>query len=135
MNTVNTNMNKDELRKFGLVTGGIFIGLFGLIFPFVLTRHYVLWPWIIGGVLVVWALVFPIGLAPVHKYWMKFSHVLGWINTRIILSVIFYILITPIGLIIRLFTRDPMTRKLDRNATTYRVASTTAPRENLKRPF
>lgn len=135
MNTAIASMSKEELRKFGLVTGGIFIALFGLIFPFVLGRHYVLWPWIIGGVLVVLALIFPLGLAPVYKYWMKFSHVLGWINTRIILGIIFYLFITPIGLMIRLFTRDPMARKLDRSATSYRVASTPAPRENLKRPF
>ena len=135
MNAVTIETNKIELRKFGLLTGGLLAGLFGLILPYIFGRHYVLWPWIIGGVLVIWALVLPAYLAPVYKYWMRVAHILGWINTRIILSIVFYLVITPIGLLARLFTRDPMARKLDRSATSYRIGSTTAPRDNLKRPF
>ncbi len=135
MNAMNVETNKDELRKFGLTTGGLIIGLFGLLLPFVFGRHYALWPWIIGGALVIMALVLPAGLATFHKYWMRFSHVLGWINTRIILSLVFFLLVTPLGFLMRLFARDPMARKFDKQATSYRVASTTAPRDNLKRPF
>ena len=135
MSTVNTMPNKTELRKFGLITGGLIIGLFGLLLPWVFGRHHALWPWIIGVILVIPALILPAVLAPVHKYWMRFSHVLGWINTRIILSLVYFLMITPLGLLMRLFASDPMKREFDKNATSYRVASTAAPRDNLKRPF
>jgi len=132
---MNIEMNRDELRKFGLTTGGLMSGLFGLIIPFALGRRYALWPWIVGGILAIWALVLPASLATVHKYWMRFSHALSWINTRIILGLVFYLMITPLALLMRFFSRDPMARKFDGNATSYRVISTTATRENLKRPF
>jgi hypothetical protein len=135
MNAVNNETHKDELRKFGLITGGLLVGLFGLALPLVFGRHLTLWPWIIGGILAVLALALPAVLAPIYKYWMRFAHVLGWINTRILLSLVFFLLITPFGFLMRLLGRDPMARKFDKIATSYRVASTTAPRGNLKRPF
>jgi hypothetical protein len=132
---MNTAPNKDDLRKFGLVTGGMVMALFGVIFPFFSSRPYTLWPWVVGGILLAWALILPASLAPVHKYWMRLSLVLGWINTRIILTIIFYILITPVGFLLRLSSRDPMARKFDEDATSYRIPSHTAGRENIKRPF
>ena len=135
MNTVTVEKGKDELRKFGLLTGGLIAGLFGLVFPFLFARPYPVWPWVIGGALLAWALVLPASLASIYKYWMRFARILGWVNTRIILGFIFFLLITPFGLLMRLFARDPMARKFDAKATSYRVPSVTAPRENIRRPF
>lgn len=135
MNAVTVEKGKEELRKFGLLTGGLIAGLFGLAFPFLFARPYPVWPWIIGGVLLAWALALPASLASIYKYWMRFAHILGWVNTRIILGFIFFLLITPIGLLMRLFARDPMARKFDMKATSYRVPSATARRENIRRPF
>lgn len=135
MNAVTVEKGKEELRKFGLLTGGLIAGLFGLAFPFLFARPYPVWPWIIGGVLLAWALALPASLASIYKYWMRFAHILGWVNTRIILGFIFFLLITPIGLLMRLFARDPMARKFDTKATSYRVPSATARRENIRRPF
>jgi uncharacterized membrane protein len=135
MNTDTDNKSKEELRKFGLLTGGLIAGLFGLAFPFLFSRHYPVWPWVIGGALLAWALVLPASLASVYKYWMRFAHILGWVNTRIILGIIFFLLITPFGFVMRLFTRDPMARKFDAKATSYRVPSVTARRETIRRPF
>jgi hypothetical protein len=135
MNTGTVKKSKEDLRQFGLLTGGLIAGLFGLAFPFLFTRPYPVWPWVIGGVLLAWALVLPASLASIYKYWMRFALILGWVNTRIILGIIFFLLITPFGLLMRLFTRDPMARKFDAKVTSYRVPSVTAPRENIRRPF
>jgi len=61
----------------------------------------------------------PFILRPIYVGWMKFAFVLGWINTRLILGIFFYLILTPVGLIMRLFGRDPLHRKFDRDATTY----------------
>ena len=65
---------------------------------------------------------------------MRFANVLGWINTRIILSLIFFLVVLPTGLIMRL-SRDPMRRKWDKAVTSYRIESKQPKTENLKRPY
>jgi hypothetical protein len=61
--------------------------------------------------------------------------VLGWINTRIILGLVFFTMFAPVALVLRIFGKDPLHRKLDEKAETYRVASTKLPRERMEKPF
>ena len=49
-------------------------------------------------------------LKPVYKIWMRFASVLAWINTRIVLVVLFYLVFTPVGLAMRLFKIDLLER-------------------------
>ncbi len=49
-------------------------------------------------------------LRPFHGPWMKFAEILGYINTRILLSLFYFIGITPTGLLMRIFGKDPMGR-------------------------
>ena len=49
----------------------------------------------------------------------KIAHALGWFNTRLILTVMFYLLFTPIGLVLRLLGKDLLNRKIEPNAETY----------------
>jgi hypothetical protein len=66
---------------------------------------------------------------------MKIGHVLGWINTRIILGIVFFVLFTPLALLFRVFGRDPMERKLDGSMSSYRKPSHHLPRERMEKPF
>jgi hypothetical protein len=61
----------------------------------------------------------PRGLAPVHRIWMTLARALAWINTRIILFLLFYVVLTPVGVVMRLLGRDPLKRKLDRACSSY----------------
>ena len=47
-------------------------------------------------------------LAPVYRWWMRFAEALGWINTRVLLILIFYLVVTPLGLIMRIARRSPL---------------------------
>jgi len=127
--------DKTELRKFGLVFGAGLVLIFGLFFPWLLDKPWPAWPFITAGVFITVALVFPAGLKPLYIAWMKFGHVAGWINTRIILGVVFFAVFLPAGLAMRLLGNDPMKRKLDESSTSYRVASHTSPRDQMERPF
>jgi hypothetical protein len=129
-----------ELRSFGLVTGAIFAGIFGLLFPLIkLLRHgefhTPVWPWCILVVLGSWALVHPASLIHVHRPWMKMAEVLGWINTRIILGLLFFLVILPIGTIMRLLGNDPMARRFDRKMNSYRVNREPPDREHMETPY
>lgn len=134
MSTSDEKMSPKELRKFGLVTGGMLVLFFYLLIPWIweLTRHP--WPLIAAGVLASMALIFPASLGPVYKVWMLFAEALGWVNTRIILSVIFFVLFFPFGMIMRMFN-DPMRRKLDASADSYRLPSSPTKPDNMERPF
>jgi hypothetical protein len=59
--------------------------------------------WIIAGLLIVCGWAIPVVLKPLYFVWMAFAALLGWIMTRVILGILFYIIFTPIGVIGRLF--------------------------------
>ena len=124
------------LRKFGISTGAIIVVLFAVFFPWLLdAQRMPIWPWILAGLLWAPAILIPNSLAPVYAIWMKVGHVLGWINTRIILGVLFYVLVLPMGLMMRIFSNDPMARKSDPSASSYRVKSIDVPKDRLEKPY
>jgi len=97
-----------ELRRFGLTVGGVFLGL-GVLSRF---RGHEVAPlvlWSLGVLLVAPALVAPRVLAPVQRVWMRAGALLGEVNSRIILTVFFYVVIAPFGLVMRRI-RDPLDR-------------------------
>jgi len=73
----------------------------------------------IGAGLAALAWIVPVALLPVYRAWMLLAQGLLWINTRILLGLVFFLMVTPLGLLMRLFGRDPMERRFDRRAATY----------------
>jgi hypothetical protein len=105
------------LRKFGLVVGGVFLAL-GLLF---LWRHpnrtpYFAWP---GGVLMAFGIIAPNLLRWVYIAWMSLAFVLGFVMAHVILTLFFYLVITPVGLLARIAGKDFLSLKLDRAAKSY----------------
>ena len=129
------NPGTQELRKFGWVTGAIVAVLFGLFLPWAFNYSWPLWPWIFAGISCFWGMAHPDSLFVVYRVWMKFGHIAGWINTRIILGIMFYFIFFPAGILMRLFAKDPMARKLDSTAKSYRIASETPDKNHIERPF
>src|SRR5713101_6216933 len=125
---------KKQLRHFGLMVGGIFaaIGLWPVLFRAEGPR---LWALALVVALVVTALVLPRSLTQVHRAWMAAGEGLGWINTRILLSMIFYGLVTPMGVVMRRFGRDPMQRRFEPGAATYRVPKPSRSATHMTRQF
>jgi len=58
-------------------------------------------------------------MLPVFRAWMLLARGLLWVNTRLLLGIVFFLLVTPMGLLARLFRRDPMERRFDASAPTY----------------
>ena len=109
-----------ELRSFGLLVGGIVtvIGLWPVVRYGALPRT---WAITVGGLLIAFGLFSPRMLAPIHRAWMWIGHVLGWINTRILLGIVFYGLITPLAIIFRVMGKDTMRQAFSENSPSYRV--------------
>jgi len=125
---------KAELRNFGLVLGALFAGLFGVL-P--LLRHHTpaQWPWVLAAVLWLPALIWPRSLTLLHRGWMRLGHALGWFNTRVILTLIFMIVITPFSFVMWVFGRDRMKRGFDPKVETYRVPSQPRQPQGMEKPF
>ncbi len=117
------------------MTGAITGLLFGLLLPWLLGHDYPVWPWVIAAALGSLALLLPAVLAPVRRTWMAVGHGLGWLNTRLILGLMFYVIILPIGLALRLMGWDPMARKLARSLDSYRTPSPPPDPNHMERPF
>jgi len=123
-----------QLRHFGLIVGGIFalIGVWPVVWRGGAPR---LWALALALLLVGPALVRPRSLAYVYRVWMTAGEWLGWINARIILSLVFYGIVTPMGIVMRRFSRDPMHRRFEPEATTYRVPKALRPGEHMIRQY
>ena len=135
MTTVKSNPNRKELRSFGFILGTMTPAIFGLFLPWLFDHSFPRWPWIFCGVMLTWALILPKTLKPVYLVWMTIGQALGWVNTRIILSIMFYLIILPTGLIMRLAGKDPMARSLTKELESYRITSTVPDKKHVERPF
>ena len=67
--------------------------------------------------------------------WWKIAHVLGWINTRILLSVVFYVFLLPIALLSRVFKRDPLAMNWKKTGSSFVVRNHLYTAEDLENPW
>lgn len=125
----------ETLRRFGLVVGAVFTILAlvlawpGTDGPFSqrladLPRHIREVPpltslLIAGLALIGFGILVPAGLRRPYLAWMALALALGFVMTRVILSVVFFLVITPIGLVRRAMGHDPMHRRPDASVPTY----------------
>jgi hypothetical protein len=110
-------MGRRELRKFGLLVGGIF-ALLALWFWW---RHKPFYPWLLVPAIPLLALgvVWPMGLRTVYVAWMTLALMLGAVVSTVLLTVLFYLVVMPVGLLARMMGKDFLNRRWDRQAATY----------------
>jgi len=116
---INTNPSRKELRWFGVMLA-----------VFVLATGAVAWwqfdaptlarrIWVAGGVLSMIYIVVP----PLRRWifvgWIYAVFPIGWTVSHVLLALIYYLIFTPIGLLLRLIKGDPLERQLDRSAASY----------------
>ncbi len=109
------NLDKKTLRKFG-VTMAIAFSVITLLILWK-HRHSIVPTSIVSFTFLILAVAAPGILKWVYIVWMRFAFILGWINTRIILVAMFYLVLTPIGIVMKLFGVDLLQRKRDNRAT------------------
>jgi len=131
----NIKSGKRELRQFG-ITIGLVLGLLG---------SWFLWSNKEGGSLLLIAatlflslgFIMPRLLKPLQKLWMTLAVLLGWLMTRIILTILFYLVVTPIGLLARLSGKDFLNRKFNSDASSYWIPrkAATPEKKNYENQF
>jgi len=113
----NIKSGKPELKEFGVTMAAILI----VIGDIALWRErptaiYLLG---LGAALGALGLFKPDVLKPLQKAWMGLGVVLGFFVSRIIMAVLFYLIITPVGFIMKLFGKDILDQRIDKNKTSY----------------
>ena len=126
-----------ELRKFGFILAAGIVILFGIFFPLLRQGgiQWAGWPWLAAPILVVISLIAPMALGPLNRAWLFIGHILGYINTRIILGIIFLFIFTPCAFILKLLGKDLMQRKMEPQLSSYRADSSQPKTDNLTRPY
>jgi len=130
-------IQRSELRNFGFVLGCGILLLFGLFFPWLQEKQiqFTHWPWVTASVLVIISLCVPVILKPVQRIWLFIGEILGFVNTRIILGVIFLMVFIPTALVLKILRKDLLLSQLQATAKSYRVDSAQPKLKNLNRPY
>ncbi len=122
------------MRHFGLLMAAVVVGLFGGLLPWLFSADWPWWPWLLGGAFALSAVVRPQWLAPVYTLWLRFGRIMAVVNSFIILGLIFYGLITPIGLVMRVLRIDPLHRP-PQYPESFRSVSRARPPQQMEKPF
>lgn len=122
-----------EGREFGLVVGGAFLLLAGLLaWRGREAASYVLL--VPGVLLMLGGLLAPTRLGPARRGWMGLAHAISRVTTPIVLGVIYFLLLTPVGLAMRALGRDPL-RAPDEPPSSWWVRRPDEQRSRLERQF
>lgn len=113
----NIKESKKDLRKFGLTVGGVLLLIAALLFYF--EKPSAIYFTIIGGFLFLSGLVIPQILKPLNKIWMGLAIILGFFMSRVILTLLFYLVLTPISIIAKLVRKKFMILKYDKSVNSY----------------
>jgi len=109
----NNNLN----RNFGIVFFVVFL-IIGL-WPLIYSLNVRLWSLIISAIFLTLAFTRPNLLTPLNKVWIKLGHILGKFISPIFLALIYFIILTPIGILLKIFNKDILDLKLDKKLNSY----------------
>jgi len=153
---INQKHSTSQIRIFGLLFGLLIIFIFNILLPKIfglkvdiIIENYLSfseylpfdvfmqWPNLISFIILIVAVIPPKSFSGIMNIWIKFGSIIGFINSKIILMIIFYIFITPLGLFLRIINRNYLFIKIDKSVKSYRKYS---PQDinknnNLKEPY
>lgn len=127
--------NPQELQKFSRVMAVAIPLAFGLLIPWIWNLNFPVWPWLVAAFFGLTGQFAPGLLQWPYKAWFKLAEILGWFNSRVILSIVYFLLFTPIALLLKLFGNSPLDKKGILNENSYRIVSPTRDDSHFERPF
>ena len=113
----NISTDKSDIQKFGYTIGTIL--LIVAVFLFFKGKESFQYLIIISSFFFCFGLISPIILKPLYIIWMVFAVILGWFMTRLILIILFYFILTPIGLVGKLFGQNFLGNNFNSSAKSY----------------
>jgi hypothetical protein len=130
--------DKKALRDFALGFSALVVLCFSGLLPWIFSTPVPLWPFYVAAILIPLGLVLPVSIYPAYRIWLVVASILGWVNTRIIMFAAFFVMIFPIGLVLRGLHKLQYNTILQRGKThhSYWQRREHSPnKNNLKEPF
>ncbi|MDC0455568.1 SxtJ family membrane protein [Candidatus Pelagibacter sp.] len=118
-------------RSFGIVFFVVF--LFVALYPLTYNGEISIWSLLISLIFLVLGLLNSKILSPLNKIWFKFGIFLGKIVSPIVMGIIFFLVVTPIGLIMRLLRKDVLNLKYNKNKSYW--IEKNGPKSKMKNQF
>ena len=118
-------------KSFGVVFFLVFLLI--SLYPLINDGNLRIWSFVISIIFLILGILNSKILSPLNKIWFKFGLLLGKIISPIVMSIIFFIVVTPIGLILRLFKKDVLNLKFNNNNTYWIEKS--GPKSKMKNQF
>ena len=113
----NIKEEKTDLRKFGITVGIVILLISAALY--LLEKDSFIYFGIISILLLLFGIVLPNLLKLLNKLWMTMAIILGWFMSRVILFILYYVIITPIGFFLKLIGKDFLHLKIDKNSQSY----------------
>ena len=113
-------ITKKTLQEFGVIFGLGLPLIIGWLIPFLFGHSPRAWTLAIGIPTLIISIIYPKILKLPYKIWIKIGIILGWINSKIILGIVFFLILIPISLIMKIFKYDPLKKNLDKDQISYR---------------
>lgn len=117
---------KKDFKKFGFTMGVALIAIAAIVY--FKTGRLSLYLGSASALFFLLAVIVPVWLKYVYLIWMGFAVVMGFIMTRVILGILFFLVFSPVGLVLRLLRKDPLNQRLQPEKSTYWIKRT-APEE------
>ena len=117
---MNENINKKQLIEFGILLGIGFPFFIGWLIPFFHGNDFKIWSLFIGLPFVLISFIKPSLLRIFYKKWIKLGNILGFLNSHVILGFIFFFVLLPISIFMKILGHDPLNKSFSA-IKTYKV--------------
>lgn len=120
---------ESDLRIFGLIWSAIFLAI--AIYPLLSGHSIILWPLYTCSSFLLTAIIYPKIYKIIYFYqgWIAFGNIMGKINSKVIIFILFYFLFFPIGILLKIFRKDLLGKKLDPKAKSYFIDRQAQPQD------
>ena len=112
-------LDSDGYRKFALIFAALVVIIFGFFLPWLFSFARPVWPWIFAVVIAVVAFTKPMWIWYLYKPWMIFGQIMGAINAKLLLSIAFFLVVTPTALIFKIRRKHLLARQPDSSLASY----------------
>ncbi len=116
---INRNPSRRELAVFGFLMFGFFLLVGAAIYFRLSDRNAAIAIWGLGAVLTAIFAAVPRTRRPIYLVWIYATFPVGWTVSHLVLAAVYYLALTPIGLLMRILGHDPMQTRLDRRCESY----------------
>jgi hypothetical protein len=130
-----STVDRNALRNFAWLVATVLAVVFGALSPWLRGRPVPQWPWVAGSVIFLWGWLHPRSLRGPFSLWMLVAKVFVSVNNGIVLAIVFFGLIWPLGAVLRVLGRDPLARQFKEKTPSYRAGSQSRPRDHMEKSY